>query len=361
MNWYSLYKIAQIWQHKGSGSFEDNLISLYEFEYKYATVNAKLNATTQRKENILNNLKVAFTESAQEVVEVLLKTFNNWLEGHALLDPDLWAKQRASTLDPAIEEGSWEHKFDLVLSEYARYAYSNLPGGYYKMPMSTQFSNFIKAAFKNIDNLPVLKSFMENTLLPEHRNYLLETLESEGLKEFNASQWKKFRSKQQAENYIEKITMDAVDIDDLFYTFMPDKESFDNVLANSGMENEVLQELFKVLVFPLWKAHWIALGIDETRNNVQEIYDSLNSINYSNLGNTSAIINIALNAAHQNGSMIEYIEEITGEDGLKSVLDGLTRGDYAHDWNEELKKELNIKMPKVVPEKIVTPIVSTDT
>jgi len=246
-------------------------------------------------------------------------------------------------LDPAIEEGSWEHKSDLVLSEYARYAYANLPGGYYNMPMGTRFSNFIKAAFNNIDKLPVFKSFMENTLLPEHKNYLLETLESEGLKEFNASQWKKFRNKQQAEDYIENLSLDSVDIDDLFYTFMPDKESFDNVLANSGNENEVLRELYKVLVFPLWKEHWIKRGIDYTRDNVQEVYDSIKSINYEDLGNTSATINIALNTAHQNGSMIDYIEELTGEDGLKSVLDELTAGTYKAGWDEELKKELNIK------------------
>ena len=353
MNWYSLYKIAQIWQNKGSGSFEDNLIALYEFEYKYAMVNAKLNATTQRKENILNNLKEAFSQSAQEVVKILRKTFENWLASHALLDPDLWASQRASTLDRAIEDGAWEHKSDLVLSEYARYAYGKLPGGYYNMPMGTQFSNFIKVTFNNIDNLPIFKNFMEKTLLPDHRNYLLETLESDGLKEFNASHWKKFRTKQQAENYVEKLTIDAVDMDYFFYTFMPDQESFDKVLGNSGMENQVLQELYKVLVFPLWKEHWLKVGIDYTRDNVQEVYDSLKNINYSDMGNTSSTINIALNTAHQNGSMLEYIEELTGEDGLKSVLDGLTKGEYTHDWDEELKKELNIIMPKIVPKKMV--------
>jgi len=89
MNWYALYKLAQIWQNRGGGSFEDNLIDLYGFEYKYAMVNAKLNATPQRKQNILNNLEDAFTQAAIEVVKVLLKTFGDWLANHALLDPDL--------------------------------------------------------------------------------------------------------------------------------------------------------------------------------------------------------------------------------------------------------------------------------
>jgi len=342
MNWYSLYKLSQIWVDQRTDSFENNLQAIYGFEYKYAMVNSKLNTTPQRKQNILNHLQEAFNEPTQNVIGVLLKTFGNWLESHALLDPDKWAAQRAKMgeeLDMKMDADGGV--MEDMLYEYGKYTYPD-SRDVYKIPKEKQFSDFIKNVFKNIESMPMFKEFLVDILLPEQRNYLMEMLESEGLKEFNSSSWKKFKTKEEAENYIENLTLNSVDIDDLFYTFMPDKESFNNVLSNIGYKEKILQELYKVLIFPLWRDHWVAQGIDVTRNNVQKIYDSLNSIDYGNMGNTSATINIALNAVHQNGSMIDYIEEEVGEDGLRVVLDNLTNGLSKSIWDEELKKELNI-------------------
>ena len=328
MNWYSLCKLSQIWVDRGRGDFEDNLKAIYGFEYKYAMVNAKLNATPQRKQNILNNLQQAFMEPAQNVVGVLIKTFGNWLKSHAILDPDLWARQRTISLE---EEPAG--LIDNILHEYSRYA-RTATKSFDHTNIETQFSEFIKNAFKNINSLPVFKKFLEGILLPEQRSYLLERLESEGLKEFNAFSWKKFRTKQQAEKYIENLTLGSVDMDDLFFTFMPDEKSFAKTISTSGLENEILFEMYKVMVFPLWRDHWVRRGIKTTRETVQGIYDSLNSIDYSNLGNTSATINIAINAAHQNGSMVDYIEEEVGESGIAHVMELLTKGTYKAQWGQ---------------------------
>lgn len=339
-SWYGLYKISQIWSYKGAGAFEDNLMAIYEFEYKYAMVNSKLNAHPQRKQNILNNLKAAFADSAKNVVGVLLKTFNNWLDNHALLDPDKWATQRTNEAKRLEDDGE-SNVLEGMLWEYERSINPN-PKNHQIAPVEKRFDDFIQLAFANIENTPSFKSFLENIILPEQRAYLMNNLESDGLKEFNASSWKKFRSKQQAEKYIENLTLENVDLDELFFLFMPDFETFKNTLYNSISKYDVLQEMYKVLVFPAWRDHWVSQGIETTRKNVEKVYISLNSIDYSNMGNTSATINSALNTVHQSGSMLDYVEEETGEDDLKSVLDRLTNGFHNSDWDEELKEELSI-------------------
>ena len=343
MNWYKIYKLSQIWVYKGDGEFYDNLKAIYEFEYKYSVIKENLNVDTPRKQNILNNLEEAFVAPAKKVVEVLKKTYEKWLENHALLNPEKWAEQRIESIKE-FEDDS--HFIDTIISEYKRYAYPDVKNSYLT-PVENFFSEIINMSIKYINNrMPAFKQFLEYVLLPIQKDYFSEILHIEGLKEFNAHQGTKFKTKQQAINYIEKLKLDRLDIDELISLVMPDKKTFESFMANYHDANSVAKEMYSEIVFPLWSDYWLQRGIDKTRDSIQEIYDSLNSIDYNDKKNTSATISIALNTSHQTGEMLEYIEQDIGGD-LSQLLDDLTKGTYQPEWDQELKKELNINNFKI--------------
>jgi len=105
MNWYFLTKIAQLWTHSESDSFEDELIHFHEMEYKLSMLHQRpFNGMPKRKENIMAKLQEALYNSIEKVKEPLIKTFEGWLQSHALTNPSGWA---AEMIKPP-GGGTWE-------------------------------------------------------------------------------------------------------------------------------------------------------------------------------------------------------------------------------------------------------------
>jgi hypothetical protein len=139
---------------------------------------------------------------------------------------------------------------------------------------------------------------------------------------------------EEAEAYMKKLTLADIGLE----AFVSDTDTLVNMIAENGNLRHFYIELFEKIIFPVWFAHWEPQGIVETRENIENIYKQLQASNASQLGNMISWTNAALNASHQTGSMLEYVEIISGSDGLERFLNDLTEGSYTKTWNKELNE-----------------------
>ena len=342
MNWYKLTKIAQIWtynvpEYEGLEYGVDRMFSswlkqLYEMEYKYNMVLQHFNGMPQRKENILNNIKSSLTDAAEQVVDALKKTIYNWLQKHAILSPKTWADSRANDVEE-MEGEIGKDGFTGMISEYAQYAF-------YKNQYNPNFNpnNFwykmVREAQQHLDKFPSFKRLLELFLLDYKENERAQA--NENLQDFSERYDKEFKDINEAELFVKSLTVDDADIESLIMS--DDLDSFVSAAESQGLATEILSEFYEYFVFPVWFNKWSAEGIEETRENVENVYKELENISYEDTGNMMATISNALNVSHQNGEMLDYLEQDTNEDNLKGTLDELTAGNFIPSVNEELKE-----------------------
>jgi len=68
---------------------------VYEIEYKYHAIkNNSFSGMQKRKDNILKILSEVGEEAVAFIAETFEKVFSQWLENHALTDPEAWARAR---------------------------------------------------------------------------------------------------------------------------------------------------------------------------------------------------------------------------------------------------------------------------
>jgi len=173
---------------------------------------------------------------------------------------------------------------------------------------------------------------------------LNEKLYSSGFETFGEDQrGEAFVSEEEAEAYVEEIA-NNFDLSDYIYGI--GTENFMNSLSYAGIYPEsFIAELAQNLVFPLWLNYWQAMGIEGTRESVEEAYNMLKK--EGDISNEIMAINHALNVTHQSGDMIDYLEQhLMGVDvnSIKSLLDDLSSNTYIPEWNKELK-EIGVKIP----------------
>lgn len=328
------HKYAQIWNvDVGDEGIEEKIAALYELEYKYSMVRDRFNGHPERKSNILNNLQSNLEEVMAEVKKTLVQVFGNWLSGHALLDPDLWSNQRMG--EDYIENVGVEACFTDIVSEYIRYttgASKIMNSGVY----DAYFSKMLNEAKSNLDKFPVFTS----VCLQDYKMAEFDELSNMSLKEFGERHNKKFRNRKQAGKFIDNLTISDVDTDSLFYS--EGISDFAQAVYRMGYAEEILKEFNKNFVFPYWAGYWKSRGIEETRENIEKVYEKLNQINTSDIRNSLVVINLALNTAHQNGYMLDYIAEFASGSGssseIKSFLDEMSSGSKAEEWNIELRE-----------------------
>lgn len=336
-DWYSISKIAQIWM-VDSDTFEEQLSALYELEYKYSMLRDRpFNGMPKRQENILNKLESELSNILLLIKEVLISTFDNWLEHHALLSADSWSRKRVED-DEELHYGEiGEDAYQSMASEYVKYAMGDKrynPLDLIKV-YNSELYKIINKAMNNLNNFPSIKNMLVQ-FLPDYRDRLMDDFRDRGLEDFNMLQGKQFKTEEEVENYVESLTIDDVDAESLM--FIDDPASFIEIANNTGLASDILFEFYKNFVFPLWSKYWMAQGIDKTRKNVQKVYDQLMNMDEDNIRESIATINIALNTAHQNGEMLEYIEQQTGDYNLRATLDSLSAGEKVEEWNEELRE-----------------------
>jgi len=110
-------------------------------------------------------------------------------------------------------------------------------------------------------------------------------------------------------------------------------------------------ELNQHIVFPLWYDYWSAQGIDETRAMVEKAYQSLQ--NASNIDEFHLALEVAIQTCHQNGSILDYLEEYGREEyggdpqQIEDIMTELTEGFGLAAWDKQLRA-IGVKVPRRV-------------
>ena len=337
MNWYSFLKIAQLWNIDSDGSFSDELEKFYELEYKHSMLSQRpFRGLEQRKENILNGLEKELWDTGENLRIPLLQTFKMWLSSHALMDPGLWAQQRADDDYEHIEEFGEDTTMNGILDEYMKYKNGN--NGWYNPQKGPNWDQAKRELFqeiiKNKNNFPSLSPLWEYIKEYQKENFLSVFLEDGGLQEVNRMYGFNFKSEEEVDNNIDKIVESTVDI----YDFVDTHSNLWETLGYAGVDmRQFIHEIYQNLIFPGWLKYWKSRGIEKTRKDVENIYKMLQSSNNS-IPSLKAGINAALHASHQTGEMIEYLEIYAGEHVDPSLLRELSEGNFVEEWNEELRK-----------------------
>jgi len=340
--WYDSYRYAQIWNVQYDESSEElasQIAAMYELEYKYSMLRSKpFGGLLRRQETILNQLQEKLGEVITGLQDKLLSPLARWLEFHALLSPETWARKRVQEF---IEGGEMESAYRNAVYEYDKYVinFGELNSGRPYRPVNDDrtFQQMIQQAISEIALYPALAELLEQGLVG-HKEMLMEDLHSEGVESFGRRYSKEFKDIDEAEAFIDGLTFNDVDMESLFY--FEGIESFVDLAEQVGRPKGVLIELFQNLVFPGWFQYWSSMGIEETRENVENIYQKLSAINPEDVGNSIAVISMTLNAVHQTGPMLDYIEQDTGESSteIKHVLDEMTAGTHVAEWNTQLRE-----------------------
>ena len=180
MNWYALFKLAQIWNVKSDGSFSSEIYSLYELEYKYSMVkNKPFDGLPQRRENILINLERELKIVIKYIKIPIIKAFEDWLASHAILTPKLWAQKRIELQEEYGDDE--ERMLNNTIDEY--YRYTGEIG---------DITFFITDIMENIDNIPSFKYCIE-LMDKDYRDGLRNELSDDGIIEFGRNNGKQFK------------------------------------------------------------------------------------------------------------------------------------------------------------------------
>lgn len=96
-----------------------------------------------------------------------------------------------------------------------------------------------------------------------------------------------------------------------------------------------VQQSFQKSVFPLWVQDWTQVGLGKTRDLVEAAYSML--LDAKTVEERSVAVNHALNVSHQNGKMLDYVEEATGIEDLKTFFDSMSEGRFTSQMDAVLK------------------------
>jgi len=331
MNWYFKTILAQLWEVESSGSFEDELFRIYELEYKLHMLKEKpFSGLPQRKENIIKKVEENFRDALNNIKKRLIRVYREWLDSHAITEPGQWAEKRYEHHQDDIELGLIE-----IINEYYEYQYgTKLYKDKNHASNDSVFREIINKAFNNIENFTSLQ-YLKDVLIEDYKEYTLKDLASYDLTGFNEQHGTSFVEAEQAEEYIDNITEEQLNMDLSDILVVEDISSFVSMAQDFMDMNQFLKELYQYIVFPVWYAHWGERGIDDTRKNIEQIFSKLLQKN-NNLGEESATINMAINAVHQTGEMLDYIEDESEERGIGETLSELSEGTGVPEWNKDL-------------------------
>lgn len=346
MNWYGKILYSQIWTTKSDGSFQEDLVAFYELEYKYQSLkNYEFTGMPQRYESILEKVEEAFYEIMERLKETLILTFRGWLETHAITEPALWAERRT---DPYGE--GFMSSFDAtnnlegIIGEYIRYQNGGQVPVYNRPNTETVFSNMLGEALEMSNQFSSLQG-VTNMIQIEERERLENDLYSDDFENFGINErGEAFQSEEEAKAYIEERVKEA-DIGHFAQNF--GKQEFMSLLEGSGQMETFLVELNQHLVFPLWYNYWRGMGIDDTRDMVEEAYKNLTSA--SSFEEFHLALEVAIQTCHQGGSMLDYLSEYGGEDDsnpqeIENIMTELTGGKSNAEWDKQLKA-IGVKVP----------------
>jgi hypothetical protein len=346
MNWYSVIKLAQIWQPttiideaglEDEYSAEDKIRAFYELEYKYSMIKMHpWKAHTKRKENILKKLTAKIASVCNGLKGILDYVFSDWLSKHALTDPVQWSKARihdTADFNYYADTGNIKDLFIGPMHEWWEFLHPNQRG---YMNHTVIEAAFIRELSKHINDMPSLKSMLSD-FLHDHKEMLTEDLLSEGFEEFGNRMGQQFQDEVQAQSYIDGLAMDTMDLSEFWeISGIDNLDTLSRIAYSTGVWEELLIDINSKMVFPMWFDKWSAEGIEDTRATIEDIYQNLEMSNDGNIEHMCAAVNAALHAAHQNGDMIEYISQMTGEELAPLLKEESNKANF-DEWNNQLR------------------------
>jgi len=310
--------------------FDDLLKDFYKLEYAYSMLkNKPFKGNEARKNNILKNVTREFQDVTLTVGSVLAEVFRYWLSLHAINEPHAWAVARVGEGCEAGFEEIWGN----TLWEYIRYHPK-----FQKMMNDPRVATLAQQSLlREMERIPQLKDFLfefvggkEAFIEAEGENAVDEWLSSPE----DVTERLNLPADATDEEVREAAEIQAEETD--IYEYIDDISLYISNLDPDDAER-FLVAVNENFVFPLWFGKWEPEGIIETRKNIEDIYRQL--INPpEDLGKHYALVNLALNASHQGGKMLEYLQEYTGSDSLKYVLDSLSEGKFTAELDIILRK-----------------------
>lgn len=334
MSWFSkLLKKAQVWQpddinkydfanhhpYAPDGSFEVELKELYRLYYIYYEISTKIKgqseAFSQRFANILNNLSKALLTVGNSIRKKIILTFEKWLDAHAILNPSQWAQARLKE-----DRDRVEYERDGTYIESALSEYRLLIG-------SSKDDNVMEKIMSKINEMPYLKQYLQS--------YVGEYIDS-----YDANELREIYSvPKNADPYVyvkQQLNSGAYSFEDVLPM---EWDTLLGILKNDiSLDEEVALVFYKDYVFPLWYSKWSQRGIEQTRATVEKNFELLKNANGNDVGQLVAAVNIGLNTAHQNGSMLEYFEQDYGSDRLAPLFEDLTNGRWNIMWDQQINE-----------------------
>ncbi len=323
-----------------TSDFQQDLLRIYELEYKlFKATQMEMPNNPERLNNIIKQIKIHLFEPLINVKQVMENTLKHWLKGHAILDPKQWAETRVKN-NENFETDDPDYMlltFDNLLYEFLNY-YSKRQTVSPKMDANRIFHLlFNNILLYEIDNIPKIKEILNKIMSPINQEMF----------------WTEFNNDKKSFllNYGLKTEDDVTEFIENYESFdmisdMFDKDSFIKLFEyEQELFNELIIEIYKEIVFPLWYEFWQKHGIDDTRENIENIYKNLINTkeNINNLKELITNTTIALNATHQNGSILDYVND-DGKEDLHKFLDGLTDGLYFKTQSDKELKEVGISV-----------------
>lgn len=309
MNWYTHIKLAAIWDIESDMSFEGEVRKLYELEFKYQMIkNKPFKGTGNRRQNILARLEQEAWHSAALVADTLLNVMSRWLQSHAITNPEDWANARINDNMSEYDE-DFTQMLNMALGEFESYQEYR--------PSYKKDCSEIMRVLRNAD-IPEAHQFLVLFRAEEE-----ESQRENFMHEIETGTYYGDLGGMDPETYFEQNILPGIqnmtlgDYIDLWDG--SDCESISEVLHNIyqynySFGNAIIKYIYQQAIFPKWYEKWAPQGIEQTRETVEKNYELLKTWISKDINNALAVINIAINTVHQNGSILEYIDDYGGGD-----------------------------------------------
>jgi len=300
-----------------SKNLEENLETIYEWEYKYHKILQSQKTNPYRKEKLLNTIEQQMRPVVDRIIEDLSDVFRDWLSKHAILNPREWAEARVDmdefeAYDPETTLGT------------VKYEYETLGGKNFEINFFKENKEYFKRFFEEVRS-DIINMYYDDL------EYYIEHEDTEEIERM-----------QQVIDDLENMDLDnEEDFNRFINEYYPideymDEGSLSDQISNHPKLYSMLVNFLADKVFPLWFAKWEDQGIEQTRESIEEIYNELEQAKNSSFRKVLSVINKALNAAHQTGPMMDYISdryEISSD--LLNNLSNLGKNEIDA-WNRDL-------------------------
>ena len=311
--------LASLWRTDHNDSdLESQLRKLYELNYKYEVLKSfPFTGYPKRKENTVLRMEKEILKPLVFVKDTLVILFERWLASHALTDSAEWAEARIRD-DAETGHGDFEQTIRGMLMEMSQY------NPQYKINRDHGDTGWLMS-------------------------HLSDVLAAMGMRKYQSVDEKLQELKEQEQNDLEIDQGGYEEGTEDYQYFIDQLEYLENKTLADYLDNgyplehlmsdDILKDIYQDYIFPFWYNHWGDRGIDETREVVEEAYDRLQSINGQDLSNDLVNLNIALNTAHQSGSMLDYMDIYTEHSLDKNTLDELSNlDDQIPAWDNDLRE-----------------------